>query len=151
MKRYIVIIIIFDILLHRIGTLGSSLMSCIFKERLLHRIWNHRRDIFRIHWLEHLQEFAKFYLANLVFCQLLKRYVKKKRVHLQQFDIIHLPNPDLIYIRNYVYALPPFGNLYQESFSILDMLFLATIHIQIHTHLKWDIQIHTHIKRGGYG
>jgi hypothetical protein len=24
----------------------------------------------------------------------------KKRVHLQQFDIIHLPNPDLIYIRN---------------------------------------------------
>jgi hypothetical protein len=126
-------------------------MSCIFKERLLHRIWNHRRDIFRIHWLEHLQEFAKFYLANLVFCQLLKRYVKKKRVHLQQFDTIHLPNPDLIYIRNYVYALPPFRNLYQESFSILDMLFLATIHIQIHTHLKWDIQIHTHIKRGGYG
>jgi hypothetical protein len=26
--------------------------------------------------LEHLQEFAKFYLANLVFGQLLKRYVK---------------------------------------------------------------------------
>jgi hypothetical protein len=25
---------------------------------------------------EHLQEFAKFYLANLVFCQLLNRYVK---------------------------------------------------------------------------
>jgi hypothetical protein len=24
----------------------------------------------------------------------------KKRVHLQQFDIIHLPNPDLTYIRN---------------------------------------------------
>jgi hypothetical protein len=26
--------------------------------------------------LEHLQEFAKFYLTNLVFCQPLKRYVK---------------------------------------------------------------------------
>jgi hypothetical protein len=26
--------------------------------------------------LEHLQEFAKFYLANLVFGQLLKRYAK---------------------------------------------------------------------------
>jgi hypothetical protein len=24
----------------------------------------------------------------------------KKRIHLQQFGIIHLPNPDLIYIRN---------------------------------------------------
>jgi hypothetical protein len=24
----------------------------------------------------------------------------KKRVHLQQFDIIHLPNPDLTYIGN---------------------------------------------------
>jgi hypothetical protein len=24
----------------------------------------------------------------------------KKRVHLQQFGIIHLPNPDLIYIKN---------------------------------------------------
>jgi hypothetical protein len=27
-------------------------------------------------FLEHLQEFAKFYLTNLVFCQLLKRYAK---------------------------------------------------------------------------
>jgi hypothetical protein len=26
--------------------------------------------------LEHLQEFAKFYFANLVFCQPLKRYAK---------------------------------------------------------------------------
>jgi hypothetical protein len=26
--------------------------------------------------LEHLQEFAKFYLENLVICQLLKRYAK---------------------------------------------------------------------------
>jgi hypothetical protein len=26
--------------------------------------------------------------------------LSKKRVHLQQFDIIHLPNSDLIYIRN---------------------------------------------------
>jgi hypothetical protein len=26
--------------------------------------------------LEHLQEFAKIYLANLVFCQLLKSYAK---------------------------------------------------------------------------
>jgi hypothetical protein len=31
----------------------------------------------------------------------MKRDMKsKKKVHLQQFGIIHLPNPDLIYIRN---------------------------------------------------
>jgi hypothetical protein len=41
----------------------------------------------------------------------------KKRIHLQQFGIIHLPNPDLIYIRNpvekqnYVCALPPLEKL----------------------------------------
>jgi hypothetical protein len=28
------------------------------------------------HGLEHLKEFVKFYLANLVLCQLLKGYVK---------------------------------------------------------------------------
>jgi hypothetical protein len=44
----------------------------------------------------------------------------KKRVHLQQFDIKHLPNPDLTYIRNperetkYVSTLPPLENLNQE-------------------------------------
>jgi hypothetical protein len=53
----------------------------------------------------------------------------KKRIHLQQFVIIHLPNPDLTYIRNpernktmYV----PFHllkNLHQESFSILYFFF----------------------------
>jgi hypothetical protein len=53
----------------------------------------------------------------------------KKRVHLQQFGIIHLPNLDLTYIRNpkkkqnYVYAHPPLGNLHQESFSILPSWF----------------------------
>jgi hypothetical protein len=43
-------------------------------------------------FLEHLQQYAKFCLANLVFFQLSKRYDKEKRVHLQQFGIIHLPN-----------------------------------------------------------
>jgi hypothetical protein len=49
----------------------------------------------------------------------------KKRIHLQRFDILHLPNPDLTYIRNpernkIMYV--PFHllkNLHQESFSIL--------------------------------
>jgi hypothetical protein len=50
--------------------------------------------------LEQLQEFAKFYLANLVFCQLVKDMRSKKRVRLQQFGIIHLPNSDLTFIRN---------------------------------------------------
>jgi hypothetical protein len=65
------------------------------------------------------------YLANRVFCQLLKVYQVKKRVHLQQFGIIHLPSLDLTYInnmrekQNYVYALPPLENLDHESFSIL--------------------------------
>jgi hypothetical protein len=44
---------------------------------------------------KHLQEFAKFYLANLVFCQLLKDMSNKKRVHLQQFGIVHLGNSNL--------------------------------------------------------
>jgi hypothetical protein len=36
-----------------------------------------------------------------MFCQLLEKVCQvKKRVHLQQFGIIHLPNPDLNYIRN---------------------------------------------------
>jgi hypothetical protein len=45
----------------------------------------------------------------------------KKRVHLQQFGIIHLANPDLTYIRNlrekqnYVSTIPPLENLNQES------------------------------------
>jgi hypothetical protein len=53
----------------------------------------------------------------------------KKRVHLQKFGIIHLPNTDLTYIRNpernkkKFYALPPLGNLHQESFSILYFFF----------------------------
>jgi hypothetical protein len=53
----------------------------------------------------------------------------KKRIHLQQFGIIHLPNPDLTYIRNpernkIMYV--PFHllkNLHQESFSILYFFF----------------------------
>jgi hypothetical protein len=65
-----------------------------------------------------------------VFCQLLKSYAKyKKRIHLQQFGIIHLPNPDLTYIRNpernkIMYV--PFHhlkNLHQESFSIIYFFF----------------------------
>jgi hypothetical protein len=68
--------------------------------------------------LEKLQEFAKFSLANLMFSQLVKMYAKvKKRVHLQQFGINHLPNPDLTYIgtlrekQNYVSTLTPLENL----------------------------------------
>jgi hypothetical protein len=50
--------------------------------------------------LEHLQQFVKFYLANLVFCQPPKRYAKLKGAHLQPFVVIHLPNLDLTYTRN---------------------------------------------------
>jgi hypothetical protein len=53
-----------------------------------------------------------------MFSQLVKMYAKvKKRVHLQQFGINHLPNPDLTYIgtlrekQNYVSTLPPLENL----------------------------------------
>jgi hypothetical protein len=53
----------------------------------------------------------------------------KKRIHLQQFGIIHLPNPDLTYIRNpernkimYV-SFHLLKNLHQESFSILYFFF----------------------------
>jgi hypothetical protein len=53
----------------------------------------------------------------------------KKRIHLQQFGIIQLPNPDLTYIRNpernkIMYV--PFHllkNLHQESFFILYFFF----------------------------
>jgi hypothetical protein len=38
----------------------------------------------------------------------------KKRVHLQQFDIIYLPNPDLIYIRN-----PETNNIMLVPFHLL--------------------------------
>jgi hypothetical protein len=51
-------------------------------------------------------------------------------VGVQQFGIIHLPNPDLTYIMNpernrimFIYVLPPLGNLHQESFSILYFFF----------------------------
>jgi hypothetical protein len=53
----------------------------------------------------------------------------KKRIHLQQFGIIHLPNPDLIYIRNpernKILCVPfhLLENLHQESFSILYFFF----------------------------
>jgi hypothetical protein len=53
----------------------------------------------------------------------------KKRVHLQQFGIIHLPNPDLTYIRNperNKIMFAPFHllkTLHKESFSILYFLF----------------------------
>jgi hypothetical protein len=56
----------------------------------------------------------------------------KKRIHLQQFGIIHLPNPDLTYIRNpernkIMYV--PFHllkNLHQESFSIIFLFHPST-------------------------
>jgi hypothetical protein len=44
----------------------------------------------------------------------------KKRVHLQQFGVVHLSNSDLTYIRNpeietkLCYAIPPLKNLHQE-------------------------------------
>jgi hypothetical protein len=53
----------------------------------------------------------------------------KKKVHIQQFGIIHLPNPDLTYIRNpernKIMSVPfhLLQNLYQESFSILYFFF----------------------------
>jgi hypothetical protein len=53
----------------------------------------------------------------------------KKRIHLQQFGIIHLPNPDLTYIKNpernkIMYALfHLLKNLHQESFSIIYFFF----------------------------
>jgi hypothetical protein len=53
----------------------------------------------------------------------------KKRIHLQQFGIIHLPNPDLTYIknpeRNKIMYVPfhLLKNLHQESFSILYFFF----------------------------
>jgi hypothetical protein len=76
--------------------------------------------------LEHLQEFVKIYLANPVFCQLLKSYAKQKRIHLQQFVIIQLSNPDLTYIRNperNKIMHVPFHLLKKESFSILYFFF----------------------------
>jgi hypothetical protein len=42
----------------------------------------------------------------------------EKRVHLQQFDIIHLPNSNLIHIRNLER-----NKIMQESFSILYFFF----------------------------
>jgi hypothetical protein len=53
---------------------------------------------------------------QILFFRLLKPMQSKKRIHLRQFDIIHLPNPVLTYIRNpekqnYVYALPPLEKL----------------------------------------
>jgi hypothetical protein len=53
----------------------------------------------------------------------------KKRVRLQQFGIIHLPNPDLTYIRNlrkkqnYVATLPPLENLNQESWEKIKLFY----------------------------
>jgi hypothetical protein len=53
----------------------------------------------------------------------------KKRIHLQQFGIIHLPYPDLNYIRhlerNKIMYVPfhLLKNLRQESFSILYFFF----------------------------
>jgi hypothetical protein len=53
----------------------------------------------------------------------------KKRIHFQQFGIIHLPNTDLTYIKNpernkimYV-SFHLLKNLQQESFSILYFFF----------------------------
>ena len=53
----------------------------------------------------------------------------KKRVYFQQFGIIHLPNPDLTYIRNSeretkLYLCPsPLENLNQEPFSVIYFFF----------------------------
>jgi hypothetical protein len=74
----------------------------------------------------------------------------KKRVHLQQFGLIHLPNPDLTYIRNperNKFIFMPFHllkNLHQESLYILyfffhpptyrEMSMATTIHARIYAH-----------------
>ena len=53
----------------------------------------------------------------------------KKKAYLQQFGIIHLPNPNLTYIRNlrekqnYIYVIPPLENLNQEPFLCYLFLF----------------------------
>ena len=62
----------------------------------------------------------------------------KKKAYLQQFGIIHLPNPDLTYIRtlrgkqNYIYALPPLENLNQEPFSVIYFFFSPSHQIRNH-------------------
>ena len=58
-----------------------------------------------------------------------KKICQVKKEYLQQFSIIHLPNPDLTYIRNperetkLYYALPPLENLNQESFCVIYFFF----------------------------
>jgi hypothetical protein len=65
-----------------------------------------------------------------VFANFYKVMQIKKRVHLQQFDIIHLSNPDLTYIRNpkrNKIMFMPFHllkNLHQKSLSIHYFFFI---------------------------
>jgi hypothetical protein len=67
-------------------------------------------------------------LPSKIWQTLTKDMPSKKRVHLQQFGIIHLPNSDLTYIRNpernKIMFIPfHLENLHQESFSILYFFF----------------------------
>jgi hypothetical protein len=80
--------------------------------------------------LEHLQEFAKIYLANPVFCQLLKSYAKQKKKNwsptvwhnslAKSRSNLHQESWEK---QNYACAFPPIKNLHQESFSILYFFF----------------------------
>jgi hypothetical protein len=69
--------------------------------------------------------FSEFYLANLVFCRLLKDMSSKKNELISNGHNLLVKHIYLTFIRNlrekqyYIYALPPFENLYREYFSIL--------------------------------
>jgi hypothetical protein len=59
----------------------------------------------------------------------------KKRSHLQQFDIIHLSNSDLTYMRNlrekqyYLYHILLLENLHQELFPVIIFIFSTLPHV----------------------
>jgi hypothetical protein len=72
-------------------------------------------------------------LGKCCICQLLKKDMSsKKRVYLQQFDIIHLSNSDLTYIRNLretKLSLSPSTFWKLTSETLLCCLFFSTLHL----------------------
>jgi hypothetical protein len=73
---------------------------------------------------EHLQEFANFYFANFVFCQLLKRYIKLKRssstvVWHNSLAKFSSNIRNLREKQNYVYALTPLEKLHEEPSFVI--------------------------------
>jgi hypothetical protein len=74
----------------------------------------------------------------------------KKRVHLQQFGIIHLPNSDLIYIRNpernkIMFALFHLLKTYIRNPSLF-FIFFFTPHLEGNDDGNHDR--HAHIREG---